>query len=74
MLRSFSQLSVTMIMPAMQNPPMNRITAQTRGSISRTMPSAETDMIEANTAKARMWPTVATTRTAWMPPASSPTK
>ena len=63
-----------MIMPAMQKPPMNRITAQTRGSISRTMPSAETDMIEANAAKERMCPTAATTRTAWMPPASSPTK
>ena len=61
-------------MPAMQKPPMNRIAAQAKWSITRMIPRAETDMIEANAAKARMWPTAATTRTAWMPPASSPRK
>ena len=53
-LRSLSQLSVTMIMPAMQKPVTTRSANHATGSTTSTWHSAATDTMDAKAANARM--------------------
>ncbi len=71
--RPFSQLSVTMIMPAMQKPEPARIKVQPIGSTHMMCARAVIDMNEAKVAKLRMWPTRATILGASNAPDSKPT-
>jgi hypothetical protein len=65
---SLSQLSATMNSPAMQNPDTTLNAIHPAGATASAWRSTALDAIDANAAKTRMWPTVATRRGAWVDP------